>query len=878
MSDLGKADDDIDAAGDEAHDAAGDDSAADEEDVEPQVEVFQCSVCEEDLPLSAYPTRNGKRVGAVCDSDQLAIEALQRQYKQDWGKDLYPRKWKNFKKDKDNFKQTVLAFRMSNMSRSGRGVRKIKSNAMVLKQSKVSRASKVHRRKRKPMTLTRWLEYSMSVRGGSHTKQQALNEWRSFGTKGKKSDNKGKFQGQRDQLRYHIEVSSSSASESASEDLRAADITSKPQKKVKAKDVEDFLDRDATLDPDGNVASAGEGEAETPLKKQRVISKPQDSPMSSPNGKASSSAGWSRLGAEQPEAREQCKRPPSVCPVPPVPKKSGKPWNRQMAIEKARNAWNSAVANMKLSVQKSIDLCHEVERSYLMVPEGTVRDVDRVKPYQRSINIMDQTLEFAEAWIKDTGDLTKFQFREDIDLYPGWLDVRARAELEAGLDDLDGCDSPDALKTLKANQATDKKAVIKMASHLTQAVHEVKKVFESEVKRDSAQFKDKASKKGMASKAAVADVEDKQPTPQVFLHSGASIALVTLDAVQLTAATVTQALADRQFCHTKPFVINVPKAAASLATDQRFNKKLSDFKADFISSALFKQSGRAQQAQDNLLIAAKLLSTILQVKVDLHAWLPHIDPSHHDLCTKFLAPVAVHLQGMASSRHFSGVDWNGFGNVRLQVEGQKMLVLVPFQVALDISWQARFKEGEAGGPPPAKPTSTFNLEAIYNELLGLDAAWAGKLLKAEGVVTATLVSAHMLWVPPGFLCLERCLSNNAYSVRKVAQPASLEHLEAILWMNKYNKDKMPTPVSLFGIAACKVFGWTIPTALEPKQPEVSALAADAQEGGAEGVKEGVKEGAEGHAAEGEDAQSEAEEVKGTNADGPKEESAEKPKE
>ena len=73
---------------------------------------------------------------------------------------------------------------------------------------------------------------------------------------------------------------------------------------------------------------------------------------------------------------------------------------------------------------------------------------------------------------------------------------------------------------------------MKMASHLTQAVHEVKKVFESEVKRDSAQAKAKASTKGMASKAAVADVEDKQPTPQVFLHSGASIAFVTLDAVQ----------------------------------------------------------------------------------------------------------------------------------------------------------------------------------------------------------------------------------------------------------------------------------------------------------------------------------------------------------
>ena len=285
----------------------------DEGDEAAKEELFPCNICEENLPLGDFPQRGGKRMGSVCDDCQLAVEGVQRQMRNDVGKEKYQLKWKNLKKDRDRFRQTILQHRENNQNRKGRGIRKIKAKDQVMTQSKSKKVLKKHRKRRKPSTLNAFLDKRMSTAGGSYTKGQALAEWRTFKELGYKVDYKGRFQGKTDQQRYWMPVTSSSESASEEEEKREVVTHGKTAKRLRDEDVDDFLDGEADLD--FNIA-VPETHAQ---KRQQKQDEPQSSPAKSrPANAASSSRGGDGGGAS------------AALPA--------KRWEGQLHIEKARSA------------------------------------------------------------------------------------------------------------------------------------------------------------------------------------------------------------------------------------------------------------------------------------------------------------------------------------------------------------------------------------------------------------------------------------------------------------------------------------------------------------------------------------------------------------
>ena len=179
--------------------------AAEDEGQPPIAEqTFMCSMCEEDLPLSEFPTRKGKRVGNVCDVDQLCIEGLQRQFKEEW-EENYKAKWQKLRKDKQEFRERVLTYRANNEGKKGRGIRKVKAEnrQMVHRHSKIK--AKNRRRRKKMMTWGRFSDWYQSAEGGSHDMKQTQDEWKSFHRDNRKRDNKGEWKGERNQVRFRVD-------------------------------------------------------------------------------------------------------------------------------------------------------------------------------------------------------------------------------------------------------------------------------------------------------------------------------------------------------------------------------------------------------------------------------------------------------------------------------------------------------------------------------------------------------------------------------------------------------------------------------------------------------------------------------------------------
>jgi hypothetical protein len=217
-------------------------------------DMFPCVICDEELPRSDFPQRGGKKSGSVCIMDDIAVEGLQARLKGTW-KDEYKARWKALKKDKEGFKREVLKFRIENPSK-GRGHRKLKCNMQEL-EKRVGKYKRTTRgRIRKPFTWPAFLEHFQCVAGGSHTKTQSMDHWKTMGSDGTKSDDKGVYQGKSGQLRYWIPAEEEERSESGSEEVSSFIQKGKGAKRLKELDVEDFMDGTATLGVDDTMAEA----------------------------------------------------------------------------------------------------------------------------------------------------------------------------------------------------------------------------------------------------------------------------------------------------------------------------------------------------------------------------------------------------------------------------------------------------------------------------------------------------------------------------------------------------------------------------------------------------------------------------------------------
>jgi hypothetical protein len=202
--------------------------------------MVSCNICEEDLPEHAFPQKNGRRNGAVCSLDDLAIESYQKQKKLEWGKHEYAVKWKLLRKDKAKFREVILGFRAENPA-LGRGHRKTKLGHQTLERKVVKRHVKKRGSKRRKMTFSQFSAFYQSVEGGSHANAQCIGAWHAFGAAKVKSDHKGTHKGESSQLRYSVKVASESESFSESESAHECHQVGKAAKDLNSSDAEDFL-------------------------------------------------------------------------------------------------------------------------------------------------------------------------------------------------------------------------------------------------------------------------------------------------------------------------------------------------------------------------------------------------------------------------------------------------------------------------------------------------------------------------------------------------------------------------------------------------------------------------------------------------------------
>ena len=66
----------------------------------------RCDVCEEDLPESSFPQKNGKAIGNQCVEDFKALQSYQKQLKKVWGKD-YAKKYSELKSNRSIWRSQV---------------------------------------------------------------------------------------------------------------------------------------------------------------------------------------------------------------------------------------------------------------------------------------------------------------------------------------------------------------------------------------------------------------------------------------------------------------------------------------------------------------------------------------------------------------------------------------------------------------------------------------------------------------------------------------------------------------------------------------------------------------------------------------------------
>ena len=135
-------------------------------------------------------------------------------------------------------------------------------------------------------------------------------------------------------------------------------ICTKPAKRLKANDIEDFLDGDADLDVAAmELHDADDEDNKTPKKPRRAGAGERKSDnVFSPNGAAASSGGAGDPGTSPPAAH--------ILP--------DKPWEGQsVAIEKARLTWEETVMYIDNVMKTILNLAHETSVEYLREPDGS---------------------------------------------------------------------------------------------------------------------------------------------------------------------------------------------------------------------------------------------------------------------------------------------------------------------------------------------------------------------------------------------------------------------------------------------------------------------------------------------------------------------------
>ena len=129
--------------------------------------------------------------------------------------------------------------------------------------------------------------------------------------------------------------------------------------------------------------------------------------------------------------------------------------------------------------------------------------------------------------------------------------------------------------------------------------------------------------------------------------------------------------------------------------------------------------------------------------------------------------------GMGRHRNHCGLDWNGFGSVRVQMEGSKAVACLPIGAALERLRNDGHlkKEGEDSGfPSPVQ---------IADLLMALDTTTLKESSWAAVMCTGMLTAGSALYLPPGYIVVERSLASQGHRWMRVCLPCTVQQASMI---------------------------------------------------------------------------------------------------
>ena len=142
--------------------------------------------------------------------------------------------------------------------------------------------------------------------------------------------------------------------------------------------------------------------------------------------------------------------------------------------------------------------------------------------------------------------------------------------------------------------------------------------------------------------------------------------------------------------------------------------------------------------------------------------------------------LAVSMWGMAPQKAYIGVDFNGFGAARLQLEGTRSLTLVPSGL-----WESWFSAsgGSNGAPAPDLDNGKHSMHVIIEELANMSQAELTKFLTTEHAhhkaSQITFGPGDLLYTVAGTLLVERTGNQPAYGLRHALMPGNAAEVKIL---------------------------------------------------------------------------------------------------
>ena len=749
--------------------------------------------------MSAFGDSKG-----VCSEDDNATESFQRKLRKAWGK-AYKANYTALKKEDKGKRLNTLIYN-HRLNNDGKSKRELTVDAESLVKTKTKTKSRRSRNIYEHLTFEGFKEHMEKPKNGGYDASAIQNMWMGLQASQKPCDSKGVVRGVGGHKRYRIKVGSESESASESAEERRHEIGKKQRKYLCPKDASDFLaglaDFDPMMDTEplpkelinfGKVSAAGSSDAAPPPEQPGA----GDDASNTASTPQTPSVHLDATASVPPESASKSKQPG----------KEGR-FKKAEVIANAKTTWHEGFDN----------LSKQIEETKILITNVWDEDnsVEGDRPYRSHIDmlhvrsfvfravanagLLDQTLGAIRARTssssstekipplsckgcsqEEQGVLTRVQ---DFGIYMEKLnDMQPISVLKSKMSGFDLCSSKAEYLVLNKELQSIKSAITTCIKQTKKAVTELQKAIDRHkgqvVEKQDAAARSSAEKAVDAARKA-AEPKAKAPTAGSAGDNAGpvmeilkivelpSIARVRVPAAQTLQEALEAANVDLHG-RREPVMVGMPEVVSQITTDPECRKHMGSFHADFVLSMEYRSKhGRAQLTLADMKEASNKFHGIRApgeyqfTQQEFEALALGAKPT--EVLKTWLTSDSCTIWGMAPTKQHVGVEQHFFGTVRLQVQGFRQCVCMPYL-------KARAAWGVDG-----EDDDFFSW--IENGTTKEMSEFAAKM--KPHIWSGTIGPNDVVFLPAGFLYIERSLTSTASGLKRVwLQPGDLEKLQKI---------------------------------------------------------------------------------------------------